>query len=200
MKFHEGRMREFTKEHIKILEKILNNNGECRKVRCYKCPFSSVNNKYNADCGSLLYGTITRDAGERIQEMNTQDRNRRIKQIILDVLRQQDKDYRIKELEKRVDELESDVKKLKMTPIDIALKKINSRKFDYVKPQDTIDKYKLTYNTSKKVWSAGISITYIDIGANLFTYEDAIFLVDILNEHHINLNNINEILGGIKYE
>lgn len=124
MKFHEGRMREFTKEHIRILEKILNNDGDCRKVGCYKCPFSSVNNKYNADCGSLLYGTITRDAGERIKEMNTQDRNRRIKQIILDVLRQQDKDYRIKELERRVEELESDVKKLKMTPIDIALKKL----------------------------------------------------------------------------
>lgn len=112
----------------------------------------------------------------------------------------EDKDYRIKELEKRVEELESDVKKLKMTPIGIALKKINSRKFDYVKPQDTITKYKIMYNTERNMWSSGISSVYINIGANLFTYEDVVFLVDILNEHNINLNNINEILGGIKYE
>lgn len=200
MKFHEGRMREFTKEHIKILEKILNNDGDCRKVGCHKCPFSSVNNKYNADCGSLLYGTITRDAGERIKEMNIQDRNRRIKQIVSEVLRQHDKDYRIKEPEKRVEELEGDVKKLKMTPVDVVIEKINSRKLRHVKPQDNIDKYKIMYNAIQNTWDLWLSNIYFDMGANLFTYEDAIFLVDIFNEHKINLNNINEILGGIKYE
>lgn len=198
MKFHEGRMRTFTKEHIGILEKILNHNGDCtnKEIKCCKCPFNSSNNRFDSECGSRLYGTITKDD----TDISIEVINKRRAQIILDILRQQDKDYRIKELEKRVEELECDVKKLKITPIDIALKKINSRKFAYVKPQDTIDKYKIIYNTERKVWGSGISKLYIHIGANLFTYEDVVFLVDILNEHHINLNNINEILGGIKYE
>lgn len=198
MKFHEGRMRTFTEEHIGILEKILNHNGDCtnKEIKCHKCPFNSSNNRFDSECGSRLYGTITKDD----TDISIEVINKRRAQIISDILRQQDKDYRIKELEKRVEELECDVKKLKRTPLEMALEDISINKFTYVKPQDEVGKYRISYYVPDREWRLYDSDRYIVAGSNLFTRHDAAFLTDILNKYKITIENINEILGGIKYE